>query len=258
MQKKSVARFKQGVVALPVRLKTLWNLSMTETKDSSPRSSSPTARGTGSPSMSGSESSATPAASAGNPSSSSSFQGPEYGSWSRTAEDHTRHVHIAPSQLWADGVVKPPAFFHRLPNEVDDAYLARINAEKAASEKVYKEGFDRWSESIASETGIPVAQVVSAAVGRESLPTALQPTEEDRIAAQRMVAYAMEAETLQHAADRKVTITVGELDGLIDSFLGSQQCTLWGEQWTITDRRGRARAHTFIRKTMLQVIGEEV
>lgn len=164
------------------------------------------------------------------------------------ADDHTHHVHVAPSQWWVDKVVKLPK---------EDAA-----AEKAASEKdsaVYKEGFDRWSESIASETGIPVAQVVSAAAGRESdPPPVLQPTEEDRIAAQRMVAYAMEAETLRHAADRKVTITIGELDGLIDSFLGSQQCTLWGEQWTITDRRGRARAHTFIRKTMLQVIGEEV
>lgn len=243
MQKKSVARFKQGAVALPERLKMLWSLSgqMTE-RDSSPRSSSPTARGTASPSMSGSESRPTLDGQDETPSSSSSSP------W--TVFDSS-----------SPGVERQPVYPElRFLSERDG------HAHYHVAPSAYSEGFNQWAESLSAETGLPVDRVVKMARGEMTPDLSddppVDPEAEDEWldpeeVKKRIYAYAKESETRQHEADREITIRVGDLDGLIDSFLNTRGCTLWGEQWTITYPDTRAKAHAFIRKTILTVVSPE-
>lgn len=52
-----------------------------------------------------------------------------------------------------------------------------------------------------------------------------------------------------------ITFQFAQLEALIDHFLDDRRVTLWGEQWTLTHPDGKAKAHDFIRKTMIEIFG---
>lgn len=53
--------------------------------------------------------------------------------------------------------------------------------------------------------------------------------------------------------DDWVEFRISELDALIERFLDGRGCVLWGEQHSITDAKGRPKAHAFLKKTVLEL-----